>query len=264
LGKNSGLFFEEMTMAIRRVVLTNHSSKNIPFSDISDVAQALQIQVDRDFTPAWGIRATILPLNKGEAIPQHAWPMRIVNHPAGGLGIHLDKGHKPYAQIQDTDDWSVTASHELLEMLVDPYGHKFVRGPDIDPGSDGHLVSYLVEVGDPCEIYSYTINGIAVSDFVTPDYYNEASPQGTEWDFLTRLSAPYEVPQGCYISWIDLQDRRWHQKQTDGSFVTARVEVSPKDNPRNDRDAAFSDDDMRHDLPRIRNTYLAEDLKRSA
>ena len=134
------------------------------------------------------------------------------------------------------------------------------------PGSDGHLVSYLVEVGDPCENFSYTIGGVAVSDFVTPDYYNEASAAGTDFDFLTRLSKPYDVPGGCYISWIDPLDGQWHQKQTDGTFVRSKEEVDPKRNPRDDRDALLGDEDdgLRHDLSRIRRKYLPAALKRSA
>jgi len=45
-------------------------------------------------------------------------------------------------------------------MLEDPYGHKFLVGPDIDPASDGHHVHYLVEVGHPCETFEYNINGV--------------------------------------------------------------------------------------------------------
>src|SRR5207302_3465332 len=97
---------------------------------------------------------------RSAAVPASTWVMSIVDKPVGGLGIHLDQHHHPYAQIKDTGDWSVTASHEMLEMLVDPLGHTFKHGPDIDPASDGHNVGYLVEVGDPCEIYSYSINGV--------------------------------------------------------------------------------------------------------
>jgi hypothetical protein len=241
-------------MPIRRVGLINQSSKSIHFTTIQEVCHALQTQLDRDFTPEWGVHAHLLPFDKGEAIPSGVWPMRIVDHPVGGLGIHLDKSHKPYAQIKDTADWSITASHEMLEMLVDPYGHKFVAAPDIAPTSDGHLVNYLVEVGDPCEIFDYKIGGVHVSDFVTREYYNENASAGTVLDHLGRLSAPYEVPSGCYISWIDAADGHWHQKTPNGSFVRSKAKANPKINPRDDRDAAFgSEDEMgRHDLSRIR------------
>src|SRR5207249_6723714 len=98
------------------------------------------------------------------------------------------KNGKPFAEIQAGNDWSITASHELLEMLVDPLGHKLIRDPDIDPASDGHQVEYLVEVGDPCEVFAYPINGISVSDFTTREFYDTKAPAGTQFDFLARLN----------------------------------------------------------------------------
>src|SRR5258708_5315825 len=124
-------------MRSHRVGLIDASSKNIPFSDIQAAAQALQTQADRDFTPIWGIHAQILPFDKGEPVPRAVWLMSIVESADGGLGIHLDKNHRPFAKIMPTSDWPVTASHEMLEMLVDPLGHKFIQGPDIDPATDG-------------------------------------------------------------------------------------------------------------------------------
>jgi hypothetical protein len=207
------------------------------FADMQQVDQALQTQLDRDFTPIWGVRATILA---------------------------FDKAHKPFAQVKDTQDWSVTASHEMLEMLVDPYGQRFVKAPDIDPNSDGHWVNYLVEVGDACEIYEYSINGVAVSDFGTPEFYNADASAGTEVDFLSRLCQPYEVPAGCYISWIDPEDGRWHQKQVDGTFVRSARTADPKANPRDDRHEGLGDDDgRRHDVSRIRKEYIPKARKQS-
>lgn len=243
-------------MKPRHLALTNRSSHAIPLATVSQVAQALQIQLDRDFTPVWGVAAIITAFDKGEKIPASHWPLRIVDRPVGGLGIHLDRNHHPYAQIMATSDWSVTASHEMVEMLVDPYGQKFISAPDIDPHSDHHQVRYLVEVGDPCEIWSYEIQGVALSDFVTPEYYNDHAPPGTAFDYLGRLSKPLEVPRGCYISWIDPADMHWHQKQPDGTFVTARPPVHPHRNPREDRDHAFGNDPARHDLPAIRAKHV--------
>ena len=239
-------------MKPRRLALTNRSSKAITLETVTKVAQALQIQVDRDFAEVWGVAATVAAFDKTEKIPAGYWPMRIVDHPVGGLGIHLDKAHQPYAEIMPTRDWSVTASHEMLEMLVDPYGQKLTSAPDIDPHSDHHQVRYLVEVCDPCEVWSYDIQNVAVSDFITPEYYNAHAAAGTSMDYLGRLSTPLEVPRGCYISWIDPADRRWHQKTPDGSFVRATSEIHPHRNPRDDRDQAFGDDPKRHDLFAIR------------
>jgi hypothetical protein len=244
-------------MQPRRIGLINRSSKTIDFTEIASVVQALQTQIDRDFSAIWGIRAQILSLHQNDPIPHGVWPISVVNTPVGGLGIHLDKNSKPYAQVKNTADWSITASHELLEMLVDPYGHRFVQGPDIDPTSDGHLVSYLVEVGDPCEVYFYNIGNVRVSDFVTVEYYNANAPKNDSFDFLRRLLKPYEVPKGCYISWQDPRDQRWHQKRPNGKFIRSESKVNDKKNPRDDRDAAFGKDEenVRHDLPKLLMDY---------
>ncbi len=244
-------------MPVRHVVLINKSSMNLSFTQLGEVAQALQTQLDRDFAPAWGIRAQILPLHTTDRVPARAWPIFILDQSDAGLGVHLDKNGRPFAEVQAGSSWSVTASHELLEMLADPLGHRFVQAPDIDPASDGHLVSYLLEVGDPCEVFSYSVGQVAVSDFVTPEYYDTAAPQGTHLDFLGRLSQPFEVPLGCYISWQDPQDGRWHQEKPDGSFITAQGQIDRKGNPREGRDHAFGGDEdaVRHDLPLILRSY---------
>src|SRR5438270_1593860 len=218
-------------MSIRHVTLQDQSSLNLTLSQVQDVTQALQTQLDRDFTPVWGVHAVVQALDQGESVPAKAWPMSILDQSEAGLGVHLDNNGKPFAEIQAGDDWSITASHEMLEMLVDPLGRKLQSDPDIDPSSDGHEVQYLVEVGDPCEIFSYAINGINVSDFITPEFYDTNAPASTEFDFLGRLKQAFDVPQGCYISWFDPQDGRWHQKQTDGTFITARAKPNRNQTP---------------------------------
>ena len=253
-------------MRIRRVTLQNQSSSDISFGEVQAVVQALQTQLDRDFTPIWGVHAVVQALDQGEAEPARVWPMRILDQPEAGLGVHLDNNGKPFAEIQAGDGWSITASHEMLEMLVDPLGQKLRSDHDIDPASDGHQVQYLVEVGDPCEVFSYSINGIDVSDFITQEFYDTNAPAGTEFDFLGRLSSALDVPQGCYISWIDPEDGRWHQKQVDGTFITARQKANPKQNPRDQRDRAFGDDEnkSRHDLLAIRRKYRPAAAKKTA
>jgi hypothetical protein len=69
------------------------------------------------------------------------------------------------------------------------------------------------------------------------------------------------VPPGCYLSWQDPQDGRWHQKRPAGSFVTAEERVHPRRNPREDRDGAFGGDQERgqHELPHILAAYRDRD-----
>jgi hypothetical protein len=68
----------------------------------------------------------------------------------GAAGIHEDRNGQPFASITASsvlDQWSLTASHEALEMLVDPWGNRLVAGDS--PKSDQARVSFLVEVSDP-------------------------------------------------------------------------------------------------------------------
>jgi hypothetical protein len=56
------------------------------------------------------------------------------------------------------------------------------------------------------------------------------------------------VPLGCYISWLDPTDARWHELQPDGTFlIGAKPGLS-----RDDRDASLGDANPdRHNVPAI-------------
>jgi len=233
-------------MAIPSVVLINDSRAPLTFGRLREVAQALQTQVVRDFAPIWKESARVTAVAEKSDLPGGSWPIYIVDR-SPGLGVHLDDNGQPYAVVQATDGWTVSASHELLEMLADPEGKRTVRGRDIDPHGDHYDVDYLVEVCDPCQVYDYPIGSIPVSDFVTPDYFQPARGEWTKLDLVGRLSAPLEVPPGCHLSWRDLGRGRWHQKEPDGSVSRDAPE---KDATRDGRDRAFAElaSEERHDL----------------
>jgi hypothetical protein len=227
-----------------KIALTDQSTAGAA-ADLQQIAAALQQQVDHDFAPVWGARADISALAAGAPVPAGTWPVKIVDSIPGAGGVHLDDQGQPYAEAVNGPQLSIAISHELLEMLVDPWGNRFTPAADLDPNSGGQQVIYLVEVCDPCEISSYNVGGVAVSDFILPSFYdpNAAAPV----DFLGTLAGPLprQVPQGCYISWIDPADWTWHQQAADGTFVTAAG--APGVNPRADRDSAFGgDDDLHH------------------
>ena len=57
-------------------------------------------------------------------------------------------------------------------MLVDPFGDKLKAGDS--PKADQGRVLFLVEVSDPSEAkeFAYTVNGVLVSDFYTPSFFD--------------------------------------------------------------------------------------------
>jgi hypothetical protein len=178
-------------------------SQNIDPADVARVAAALQKQATRDFGPVWSVDATIDALPTLDDVPIDYWPIVVLDNLKGGGGVHMDQHHKPYALVDATASWSLTASHEMCEMLADPFGNRKVAGQS--PKEDQGRVELLVEVSDPIEApeFAYTINGYLVSDFITPRYYDPDAARGVRYDFSGAISKPREVMKGGYISWHD-------------------------------------------------------------
>jgi len=234
-------------MAAPSVVLVYRSLEGPGPGSLDRVARALQTQVDRDLAPVWGVKARVSVADE-ERWPSADWPIYVVDEPRAGLGVHVDRHGRPYAEVLTGPDWSVRASHELLEMLADPDGQRFMLGRCVGSRARRRQVGYLVEICDPCQVFHYAIDGIGVSNFVTPDYYRAAAPAGTALDFMRELRRPLEVPRGCYLSWQDPSDGHWHQKGPDGVVSRSRRPIDPHRNPREDRDRACAAGDERHDL----------------
>jgi hypothetical protein len=238
-------------MDSRKVALINQTNGgSVTPSMLEQWKDVLQQQVNNHLAPAWNVRADISVLAAGDPIPQDTWPITIVDSLAGPAGVHINDQLQPYAEAAYDDQLSITISHELLEMLVDPEGTRTLNAPDLDPYSGGQQVAYLVEVCDPCAVYSYDIDGVPVSDFVLPSFYKwNATGDIDHAGFLTR---PLTVSQGCYISWLDPTDGRWHEQQPDGTFyIGTKPGLS-----RDDRDGALRDaNPTRHDVTAIYRTW---------
>jgi hypothetical protein len=183
-------------------------------SDVSRVAAALQRQAARDLGPIWDRTATVDAFPRLEDVPVGYWPMIVETDIGvrGAAGVHEDKDGQPFALITMSDSWSLTASHEMLEMLVDPFGNRVVPGPS--PKQDQGRVEFLVEVSDPCEAdaFAYTVNDILVSDFYTPHYFDPVAAAGTHYDFTGHITEPRQVLRDGYLSWHDPVSNHWWQE----------------------------------------------------
>jgi hypothetical protein len=172
-------------------------------------AAAIQIQVNRDLAKFWpGANATVSALPASGTIPPTVWQVNVVKElPPGEGGYHwVDGKNQPFANILGGPGWTVTASHEICEMLVDPWGNRLQRGPQIllngSTQSLGNMSeSYLVEVCDPCEAHGYTILDVPVSDFITPEFY-QTGVSGGRYSYTGNIKAPLSVLPGGYISWM--------------------------------------------------------------
>jgi hypothetical protein len=157
----------------------------------------LQEQVTSDFSPHWGQNAvlTLQPF-----VRPGNWGLAILDDSdqAGALGYHdLTSDGLPMGKVFAKSDlqygssWTVTVSHELLEMLADPYCNTCAQGPD---------GFYAYEVCDAVEDDSlgYQSGGIQVSDFVLPSWF--CSGALGPYDFKNQATQPLQLLPGGYIS----------------------------------------------------------------
>lgn len=191
-------------MLTKNLALISQSSK-VTAEQLQEVAAALQKQVTRDLAPVWNISATISVFSNLKSLPLGYWPIIIkddINQPGAG-GFHSQKNNQPFALIQADDDWILSTSHETIEMLVDPSGNTTVAADSLKP--DQGRVLYLLEACDPCEAgeFAYSINGITVSDFITPNFQDPVASASVRYSFTGSIKAPRQVLNGGYISWFE-------------------------------------------------------------
>ena len=72
-------------------------------------------------------------------------------------------------------DWSITLSHEALELVGDPELNMLVKGPHPEEERDVH---HWFEMCDAVQDESYPIDGIKVSNFLLPLYFTSSDERG--------------------------------------------------------------------------------------
>jgi len=228
-------------MANIQIAVIN-SSTVLTDNQVSSVVPALQTQVHRDFAPAWGIDADLTFVPQDSSPAPGTWWLVILDQSdqAGALGYHdvttegLPLG-KVFAgsDLQSGYQWTVTASHELLEMLGDPEIDLTVfLQPDQDSGT-----LYAYEVCDACEDdqFGYQINGTLVSDFVFPAWFESfRQPGSTQFDQGILINAPFALLAGGYIGVFDVtKGTGWHQISAESGPY--RYDMRPRVGSRRER-----------------------------
>ena len=95
--------------------------------------------------------------------------------------------------LADGQKVSVTAAHELAEMLVDPGVQLGAIGPD-------GQTWYAYEMSDAVEREEFTVNGIAMSNFVYPAWFEAfRRPGSARFDHLGTCKRAFEIRPGGYM-----------------------------------------------------------------
>jgi len=223
--------------------------------DLDALIGAMQAYINNNVAPVWGTPATLV---KTTDFQPGAWAMVFLDNAdqAGALAYHdLTPDGLPEAKVfvkttlDNNDLVSVSASHELVEMLVDPAINVMTTGPD-------RTTVYAYESADPVEALSFDVSGIQLSDFVYPSYFEDFHQPGSVlFDQMNQVEAPFQILAGGYQ--IILKDGQW--SQVFGSKEKAKAFA------REDRRQHRSELRSQHDLIRTGSKYrsaFADRLKK--
>ena len=222
---------------------------------LGKLIRAMQSYVDEHVAPVWGTPATLKQTTDFE---DGAWAMVFLDDAdePGTLAYHdLTPEGLPLSKvfvkttIEAGELVSMSASHELVEMLVDPAINMYTTGPNPSitytytyksaiPVKELKLpvevnVMYAYESADPVEAESFQVNGVEMSDFVYPAYFEDFHrPRSVKFDHKNKVTRPFQLLRGGYqIIFIDGQltevfgskakekrfakeDRRGHRSET--------------------------------------------------
>lgn len=177
--------------------------------DFDALIAAMQVFVTEHVAPVWGTPANLVA---SKDYIKEAWAMVFLDDAdqPGALAYHdLTPDGLPQSKvfvkttIDDNELVSVSASHELVEMLVDPAINLMSTGPD-------PKTIYAYESADPVEALSYSIGGIEMSDFVYPSYFETfRKPGSVQFDYLKKVKKPFEILSGGYQ--IIFKSGKWTQ-----------------------------------------------------
>jgi len=203
-------------MPSKTLIAVKNLSSVVTQAQLAKAVPAMQKQVSNDFCSAWGIDATLQIFGKSQRIPTTAWLLGVFDDAdqAGALGYHdLTRAGQPLGKvfarttINDGGLWTVTFSHELLEMLADP-------NINLCAFDEANKRLYAYEVCDAVEAdkLGYKIDGVTVSDFVLPGWFEPTHVGKNEkFAWKTKVARPFQLEPGGYISYFDLAGGGWQQ-----------------------------------------------------
>jgi hypothetical protein len=175
---------------------TENVSLGVPLDKLT---AALQKCYDEHFLPVWGYPVELYNTQRPKRSDWRLVYFDDSKH-AEDLGFHelTDEG-QPISRVfvkstlANGEPVSVTASHELFEMVIDPLANLWADGP--------RKTLYGYEVSDPVEEDVFPVDGLWMCNFVHPAWFEPFDhPPGTKFDHLGLLKAPFTLRSTGYVT----------------------------------------------------------------
>jgi hypothetical protein len=201
------------------ISVINMSGGAISDAELQSTIRAINRQIREDFEPYWGFGARLRLEGKtgrkrrqfdpadmrGDAVLY----LREIAKIRDAEGYHDQNfGGIPYGFVfldlsaRLHEAWTITLSHEALELLGDPEANLFVQGPH--PTHPQRRVFHWFEMCDAVQSESYDIDGVRVANFVLPLYFTSSEERGGRNDFLgSGTLRSFAVNPGGYIGFYD-------------------------------------------------------------
>ena len=198
------------------IAVRNFSTK-MSYGDFVKTVAACQRQISEDYRRVYGGDAKLEVFERNEPAPAGFWQANLFDTAtqAGYLGYHdVTAAGLPMSNIyvgttlQFGGIPSVTVSHELIEMMGDPWVNLSVV--------DGPLKrAWNFELCDAVEAdeLGYVISGVRVSDFVLPSYFERdiKLPAGHSRSYCGHVTSPFALAPGGYMGFYDFTTNDWNQ-----------------------------------------------------
>ena len=231
------------------ISVINHTSGKVSDEELQVAIRAINRQIAHDFEPYWSVSAALRLEGRSTETPDkmqlqdmrgdsvlYLWDRVDVED---ALGYH-DTNNRgiPFGFVFTElskklgEKWTVTLSHEALELIADPEVNLLVSGPH--PADPKKSVFHWYEMCDAVQAESYKVDGVDVSNFLLPLYFTGEDEFEGRNDFLGRrykkkALRSFGINPGGYIGFFNPQSGEHETYALSGDEVAKKpLEVKGK------------------------------------
>lgn len=233
-------------MTVGQAIYVTNKSTQVSDADMAKAAAACSTQLAQHVAPAYGLVA--VPVTFSPKPPAGARVVTVMDtlDDAQALGYHTeDAGSKIWGVVGTkaalaqgakalTGAYAISSivSHEVIELFGDARINLWA--------DNGRGTQIAYELCDPVENDFYIIDGVAVSSFVYPAWFDHLAAKSERFDYLGHLSRPFTMTHGGY--WVQQKagtasqkfgDRfpEWRKAAKQAQFSRGHRRVSGHDRP---------------------------------